>query len=498
MGLSKLVNKLKSHSVEDVPAADPAVGDSLLPQQLYRSRYHFGVNFGGCFVGEKWIFHGAFPDGTECELEAVQKGAKEDKDQFKAALEKRWSEYASEDDWAWLQDHGVTAVRVPLGYWHVDGGKYTHGTKFESYADVYSNAWTIFKQKFVEPAGKHNVGILVDLHAVPEGANGDAHSGEQRSGLAGFWSSSSSQKLAADALAFIARDLKSHDNIVGIQVVNEAEFSDSGLKQKSFYSRAINAIRQEDSGVPVVILDGWWPDRWVKWLQELQQDGRSVGVVLDHHCYRCFDDKDKQKPADKVIADLDGDLLTNLTDSGNGADFIVGEWSCVLDGSTWDRSNVDDAKRRDLVKEYGNKQLQLFEQRGAGLYFWTYKFEAGLGGEWDFRQMVDQGLSAPSVHVPDQAHLDEVLKTNLDGHVLYWDQNGGGEKFDHDRYKAGFVAAWNDGVAFAEKGALIGRRQAVKAARRAEHVAKQGQLKFLWEWDQGWDKGMEEFVLAAL
>lgn len=497
MGLSKLMDKIKSHSVADIPPAEPAVGGPLLSRQLYRTRYHFGVNFGGCFVGEKWIFHGAFPEGTECELEATQKGTKEDKNEFKAKLEKRWSDYASDADWSWLQDHGVTVVRVPLGYWHVDGGKYTSGTKFEPYADVYANAWTVFKKNFVEPAGNHNIGILVDLHAVPGGANGDAHSGEQRSGQAGFWASSSSQKVATDVLAFVARDLKPYDNIVGIQVVNELEFSDSGLKQKSFYARAINAIRQEDSSVPVVILDGWWPDQWAKWVQQHQQDGRSVGVVVDHHCYRCFDEKDKKKPADKVIADLDGDLLTNISDSGNGVDFIVGEWSCVLDGATWDRSHVDDAKRAELVKQYGHKQLQLISQRSAGLYFWTYKFEAGLGGEWDFRQMVEQGLAAPSVLVPDQACFDEALRANFDGHVHYWDANGGGGKFDHEQYKAGFSAAWDEGVAFAKHGALVGRRQAVKLARRAEHVGKQGKLEYLWEWDQGWDKGTEEFLRAA-
>lgn len=497
MGLSKLVNKLKSHSVADLVEAEPAVGGSLLPRQLYQTRYHFGVNFGGCFVGEKWIFHGAFPEGTECELEAVEEGTKNNQNDYKASLEKRWSEYATEDDWKWLHDHGVTAVRIPVGYWHVDGGKYTHATKFERYSDVYSNAWKIFKQKFVEPAASHNIGILVDLHGVPGGANGDAHSGEQRGGQAQFWDNDGYQKLATDALAFIARDLKHYDNIAGIQVVNEAQFSDSAKSQKSFYARAINAIRHEDASVPVVILDGWWPDQWVQWIQSEQKGDRSIGVVVDHHCYRCFDDKDKQKGADQVIDDLEGDLLTNLSDSGNGVDFMVGEWSCVLDGATWDRSHVDDAKRAEIVKRYGQKQLQLIFQRSSALYFWTYKFEAGLGGEWDFRHMVDHGLVAPSVKVPDQALFDEALKGNYDGHVNYWNQNGGGSKYDHDQYKAGFCAAWNEGLEFAKQGALVGRRQAVKLARRAEHVAKHGKLEYLWEWDQGWDKGMEEFSRAA-
>lgn len=494
MGISKIVDKLKAHSVHDAPAADAAVSGDLLDSQLCRTRFHFGVNFGGCFVLEKWIFHSIFPEGTEVELEAVAKGAKDDKKDYKKRLEAHWSDYASEDDWKWLQSQGVTAVRIPVGYWHVGGGKFTLGTKYEPYADVYSEAWNIFKSKFVEAAAKHQIAVLVDLHGLPGGANGEAHSGELSGGQAGFWNSLSFQKLAADAVAFIAKDLKRYSNIAGIQIVNEAEFSDSALKQKLYYMRALEAIRKEDGSIPVVILDGWWPDQWAKWVQEHQKDGRNLGIVVDDHCYRCFDEKDRAKSVPQIIEDLDGSVLTNLNDGGRGVDFMVGEYSCVVDGKSWEKS--DNGKRSELVEEYGAKQLRLFEQRaGAGLYFWTFKFEA-QGGEWDFREMAGRAVRPPKVQEPLLDKLEELLKTNFDQHVHYWDERGG--KYEHARYEAGFRAAWADGAAFARKGALVGRRQAVWAARRAEYVKKEGQLDWLWEWDQGWEKGMAEFVRAAL
>lgn len=503
MGLSKLVNKVKNHSISGLPSADPAVSGNPTKKQILQSRYNFGVNFGGCFVGEKWIFHDIFPEGTNCELEAVTKAVKDNKEQAKRKLEEHWTNYASDDDWKWLQDHGVTAVRVPIGYWNIDGGKFTKGTKFEKYGDIYSNSWDIFKQKFVEPAGKHNIGILVDIHGLPGGANGNDHSGETSGGKAEFWADSSAQKLMESALEFVAKDLTHYDNIVGIQVVNEAEFSDSALKQKAYYSAAVKAIRQHDKSVPIVISDGWWPDQIAKWVQEHQDAETSLGLVIDHHCYRCFDDKDKSKRAEQIIQDLEKDLLTNINDNGNGVDFMVGEWSCVLDGKTWEATGLDpndwgNLKRAEYVAKFGNQQQKLMAQRaGAGSYFWTYKFQSGNGGEWDFRQMEGKCFHAPSVKVPDDKKLQESLEANLSAHKKYWDGQNPKEKYEHERYEDGYKAAWNDGVAFAKAGALIGRRQAVKAARLHEHVKSKGSLHFLWEWQQGYDKGTEEFVKAT-
>lgn len=503
MGISRLVDKMKRHSVSGLPSADPAVSGTPTKKQIYQSRYNFGVNFGGCFVGEKWIFHRIFPDGTNCELEAVAKGAEDDKEGTKKLLEDHWISYVNDDDWKWLQDNGVTGIRVPLGYWNIDGGKYTKGTKFEKYADIYSESWNIFKKNFVEPAANHNIGVLVDIHGLPGGANGADHSGETSEGKAEFWGSSSSQKLMESALSFIAKDLSGYENIVGIQVVNESEFSDSALKQKSYYTAAINAIRKEDKSVPVIISDGWWPDQFAKWVQENQEADSSAGVVIDHHCYRCFDDKDKGKSADQVIQDLNQDLLTNISDDGSGVDFMVGEWSCVLDGQTWGNTGLDpedygNSKRAEIVAQYGQQQLDLMTQRaGAGTYFWTFKFESGNGGEWDFRQQLGKSFNAPRVSVPDESKLNESLDANFGAHSDYWNGQNPDEKYDHDRYKDGYVTAWNDGVTFAKAGSLIGRRQAVKAARLQEHIKDKGQLPFLWEWEQGYDKGVEEFVKAS-
>lgn len=504
MGLGKLVDKMKSHLIAAITPADDAIsaGKSPSKKEIYRTRFNFGPCFGGLFVLEQWLFPSLFPDGTHTELQAVEKNLKDKgKDEAQKILESHWTSYATDDDWKWLQSHGVTGIRIPIGYWNIDGGKYTKGTKFEKAAPVYANSWDIFKKHFIEPAAAHNIGVLVDVHGLPFGANGNDHSGESADGKAGFWSNSSAQNLVLDGLKFIAKDLQGYENISGIQVVNESEFSESATKQKAYYANAINVIRSVDKTVPVIISDGWWPDQWNKWVQENQKNG-NIGVVIDEHLYRCFDPRDKAKSAEQITHDLNGDFLTNLNDNGEGVDFMCGEWSCVLDGDTWAKSGLDpndygnDQRAKEVAKFGATEEALIFQRAGGGSYFWTFKFESGNGGEWDFHQQLDKSFKAPKVGVPDENKFKDLLHSNLSGHENYWKEQNAKEKYQFDRYKDGFTTGWNVSVEFAKQGSLLGRRQAIRSVFRNAYIKSKGDLPFQWEWDQGYDKGAEEFLNA--
>lgn len=492
--------KIKSKG-SNVTIAGPVVQPGKKPntRQIYQNRENFGVNLGACFVLEKWIYHELFGD-TSVELEAVKQLVKKSgKDEARDKFENHWKNYMNDGDWNWLQDHGVTAVRVPLGYWEIDGGKYAKHTKFEKYAkDVYKNAWSIFKSEFIEKANEKGIAVLIDIHGLPGGANGDSHSGEKEGGSAEFWGNQTLQLQMCDMMKFIAQDVKNYDNIAGIQIVNESEFANDPKRQRYYYGAAINLIREADSTIPVVISDGWWPDQWVKWVQEKQKDG-NIGVVIDHHVYRCASDDDKKKSPKQIINDLDGDVLTNLTDDGKGADFMIGEYSCVLDGQSWDKDNAN-AKRDDFVKDFGHKQIEVFDQRaGFGSFFWTFKFQAGNGGEWDFKTMTNNNVIVNPINfkgksVPDDGKRDEILNGEFEGHKRWWDENSPQETFEHDRYKEGFLAGWNDCKEFAQfNGSILGRKEAWKAARLQEHIKDKGKGKHLWEWEHGFDTAIRKF-----
>lgn len=487
----------------DLHPSGPVVQKGQKPSKkdIYRNRNNFGVNFGSCFVLEKWIYPSLFQEGGDTELEAVQNTIKhKGKEAAKEKLENHWNNYVTEDDWKWLQDNKVTSVRLPIGYWEVDGGQYTSGTQFEKVKDIYENAWSAIK-KIIEKANEYDISIVIGLHGLPGSVNGQDHNGEPSGGKANFWSNSSYQILACDMLKFIAHDLKDQENLVGIQVDNESEFSNDAKAQKKYYAAALNSIRELDSTIPVVISDGWWPNQWVKWIQKKQQNGLNLGYIVDDHVYRCFSDSDKNKSPQQIINELDKNVLTNLDNGGQGVDFMVGEYSCVLDEQSWSKDNAG-AHRDELVKQYGQKQLELFHQRATfGSYFWTFKFESGNGGEWDFKTMVGKGaISSPNPQgsdIPDESAAEKVLQPIFDEHVQYWNAQNSSEKYEHERYRKGFLDAWKDSIEFANfNNSLIGKKQAWKSTRFAEAINRDGESNFLWEWEQGFETGLAEFRKA--
>jgi aryl-phospho-beta-D-glucosidase BglC (GH1 family) len=79
-------------------------------------------------------------------------------------------------DWAFLRDRAkVTSVRLPIG-WFTLGPQFCSGTAFEPVAPVYTNQWA-WVRKYVQAAADHGIGVLLDLHALPGGANDQEHSG---------------------------------------------------------------------------------------------------------------------------------------------------------------------------------------------------------------------------------------------------------------------------------------------------------------------------------
>lgn len=79
-------------------------------------------------------------------------------------------------DWAFLRDTGkVASVRLPIG-WFTLGPRFCGGTPFEEYAAIYENAWPAVRS-YVDAAARHGIAVLLDLHALPGGANTNEHSG---------------------------------------------------------------------------------------------------------------------------------------------------------------------------------------------------------------------------------------------------------------------------------------------------------------------------------
>ncbi|CEP61185.1 17-beta-hydroxysteroid dehydrogenase-like protein LALA0_S02e08636g [Lachancea lanzarotensis] len=486
--LKRKVKDLKS-SNDDENVPEFSGPGEVSKREIYRNRYNFGVNFGSLFVQESYIYHSLFSEGGGNEYEAVSAlVAKSSSDEVAKKLQKHYASYVTDQDWEWLQkEAGVTAIRLPIGYWHVDNGAYiADKMKFHKLKSIYQAAqpWDAV-HKIVKKAAEYNIGILVDIHGVPGGANGDAHSGESNNGQASFFTTSDFvSSVVDDIVPFIAKDLcQPNENVIGLQVINEAAFSDSAKPEKKFYSKVINAVLSVDDTLPVVISDGWWPQQWADWLDE---NNLANSVVIDSHVYRCFSDSDKQKTAGEIVNDLPQSV--NL--SNDKADYMVGEFSCVLDGQTWDKTKES---REEWVRKLGQAQVGVFQDKASwGWFFWTFKFQEGDGGEWGFQPMINSGALPKRPRV-DPNIDDSKVQQIVDDHVNYW-KDKGGDKFEHWRFEEGLKTAISDIRAFNEfDHSRVGRTHFFKSLRKSQHTSDKGDGEYVWEWEQGYDQGLAVF-----
>ncbi|KAK9326040.1 glycoside hydrolase superfamily [Lipomyces orientalis] len=486
MVLDKLKSKFESKIEKAIggtsirPPPYPSLPASR--REIFKYRLQVGTNIGGWFMLEKWLapsLHSSNKSSDDSELAAVSASVKDiGLDRTRAKWDHHYDSFLNDEDWTWLAKAHVNAIRVPLGY-YVLGAAFVRGTPFVEVAGVYENAWAKYKG-MLELARTHNIGVLVDLHAVPGGANADSHSGVSGGGK--FFSSSLHVSLALECIEYIAREVKDYDNVIGIQVVNEASY---GAAAEKYYVHAAQKIREIDPTQIIVISDGWDRGKYAEFVKD------KPGMLVDTHVYKCFSEADKCNAPNQLVAAAAMEWLDTT--------MIVGEFSCTLDTQTWNRVSKSD--RAKFRAEYGRVQFNRFAQNSAGFYFWTFKFEQGSGGEWDYREMVNSGCIPIYERTKHKvtSNGEQESRLAVQAHAAYWDSQVKGEKMEHSRYQDGFLTGWRDAAQFwAEDESRIGQRTSWKNARVQQHVQKNGNSKYLWEFEQGFDTGTQALLQSVL
>jgi aryl-phospho-beta-D-glucosidase BglC (GH1 family) len=489
--------------------APPTVLDVL------RYRYHHGTNVGSIFVVEKWLFSSMFPPSARggSELDAVTQSIRTiGLAATRAKWQGHWARAVSDVDFHWLvHEAKCTSLRLPVGHFTL-GKAFCADTPFEPVADVYVGAWDAVRD-VVRRARAWGVGVLLDFHALPWGANRDAHSGSS-SGRAEFWGNKKAMDLATRCILFVVREIRQGlDGVVGLQLVNEALRDAEGMY--AWYEDVLAQVCAVDATLPVYVSDGWDLERALKWA-----NGRRKGnpVVVDTHMYYTFSDADRSQSPQQIIskipralAELDG-KEGSVSDRGAGQ-IVVGEYSCVLDGKTW--AKVRPEEKDYFVKEFGQAQTRRWRQRAGGSYFWTLKMDWMDGGEWGFVEQTKKGnitpplwLTIPKEEVrrrvsEAQTRRGELHEAALRSHIDYWNRTTQGKKFEHERYGQGWDIGFSDAECFFEMrtngylgtearggGDRIGCLD-IWVQKRLRESGQRGE--FAWEWEHGFRAGIAAF-----
>ncbi|KAF2210973.1 glycoside hydrolase family 5 protein [Cercospora zeae-maydis SCOH1-5] len=495
------------------------------PQDIFRYRYHHGTNLGSIFIQERWLTPSMFPGDSSnypgsSELAAAEANIKTlGIEAAKQKFSSHWRDFTTDADLDYLRDVAkCTTVRLPIGYFSL-GPAFCKGTPFEHVAGLYEGSWAAVKD-LVKRLYSRGIGVLIDLHGLPGGANAQEHSGTN-SGKAEFWGKKGKKNrdFGTRVVCFVAKEMKAMEGVAGVQIVNESEWEAEGMYE--WYEEVLREVGRMDADVPIYVSDGWNLERALTWSQKKNvtlRGFRTNPVVVDTHLYWCFDAKDVNKsPYDTIgeawerLRELEG-KEGSVHDRG-AAQVVVGEYSCVLAEEAWQKGNG--ATKEELVTKFGNAQSQRFQHRAGGSFFWTYKMDWMPGGEWGFQQMTDQGaiLPPPSLTLAQEDVLTRTAnaRSQCDGrkgntwgtHCHYWDSTHPGH-YEHWRFEKGFEQGWNDALAFfnykaqhcaSRGGDKIGMLDLWVLKRLCE--SGQGGQQFAWEWEVGFRQGVGAFYEAV-
>lgn len=441
-------------------------------------------------------------------------------DATRSKWEHHWATAVTDDDFGWLVNNArCNMIRLPIGYFTL-GPSFCDNTPFSGDpAQVYVNGWSAVKT-FVQRCFNHGIGVLIDLHAVPGGANGEIHSGTS-SGRADLWGNAANLALAQRCHVFMAQEIASMDGVIGLQLCNEAESAAPGMYE--WYDSVIGAINAVNDTLPIYLSDGWDLGPAITYIQR-KNSQVSNAIIIDTHKYYTFSDFDRSQSPQQILGRLPGELgeLTgkdgNVYDNG-AASVFVGEYSCVLDQKTWDK--VAPTDRPQLTKAFGEAQSRRWQQRASGSAFWTFKMDWMDGGDWGFKQQVDDGaivpplaflISAQDVRYKLSSAASKrgpLLAAAVAAHVDFWTRTAPGQHFEHERFGRGWELAWGDALAFfrarvdgrlpggGNGGDKLGGLDVWVQKRMGEAGEGKGQTAFGWEWEQGFRKGVGDFYGAV-
>ena len=327
-----------------------------------------GVNFGGWLVLERWMTPRLFR-GTEAkdEYSFMQTAG------AAAKIEQHRNTFITEDDFRWLSENGYNAIRIPIGYWILDGdGPYLPCIERLDWA--------------VRMAANYDIKVLICLHGAPGSQNGRDHSG--RIGKANWYRNSAYRQQTIDLLARLSKRYRSQAAVWGIELLNEPEAWRKPWILRQFYRRAYQVIQSTArTGLTTVFSDGFMP----RMMSGAIKATPNYPVMMDTHWYHFFTPRWAQRLLPlKLYRWHLGQRVKLLTRLSKKQPIIMGEWSGVIGSEALSRYQT--ARHQALMQVHLREQQALFS-RLEGWFYWSYKTQDR--GIFHFRSMVEDGHTEP-------------------------------------------------------------------------------------------------------
>lgn len=285
-------------------------------------------------------------------------------------LREHWSTYIVEDDFKFFASSGLTAVRIPVGWWIASDpsppAPYVGGS-----LQALDNAFRW--------AEKHELGVIVDLHAAPGSQNPWEHS-SSRDGTQEWGTTDASIAQTVQVIDFLASRYATSPRLLAVELLNEPLAPGATLDSLTRYYRdGYAAVRKHAPAAYVVMSNRLSSGNSTELLRFA---GRGFpGAVVDVHYYTVFNSLfgnfTAQQNIDFVRTNFSGELAAVTTRDGPLT--FVGEWV-----AEW---KVPNATKEEYQK-YAAAQMNVYGQATFGWAYWTAK---NANNHWDLEWMIRNG-----------------------------------------------------------------------------------------------------------
>ncbi|KAF5442427.1 hypothetical protein F2P56_035085 [Juglans regia] len=284
-------------------------------------------------------------------------------------MREHWSTYIVEDDFKFISQNGLNAVRIPVGWWIASDPTPPRpyvGGSLKALDNAFS--W----------AQKYGLNIIIDLHAAPGSQNGWEHS-SPRDGSQEWGKTDENIQQTVAVIDFLTARYAKSPSLYAVELINEPLAPGASLEMvNKYYKAGYDAVRKHSSTAYVVMSNRLGQ---IDTRELFPLASGLMGSVIDLHYYNLFstifDNLTVQQNIDYVYINRTQEL-TYVTTS-NGPLTFIGEWV-----AEW---KVQGASKEDYQR-YAKAQLDVFGRATFGWSYWTLK---NVNNHWSLEWMIKNG-----------------------------------------------------------------------------------------------------------
>ncbi|KAF3951398.1 hypothetical protein CMV_022943 [Castanea mollissima] len=266
-------------------------------------------------------------------------------------MQDHWNTYITEEDFRFMSSNGLTAVRIPVGWWialdPTPPKPFVGGS-----LKALDNAFTW--------AQKYGMKVIVDLHAVQGSQNGNENSGT-RDGYQEWGASDINDTVAV--IDFLAKRYANNPSLAALELMNEPLAPGVTLDNlKNYYESGYCAVRKYTPSAYVILsnrLGNADPTELLSFA------GNFNYVVIDVHFYNLYSDEFSNMTVQQNIDYIFNQRASalNTVTTSNGPLSFVGEWTAEF--------AISGASMQDY-QNFAKAQMDVYGCATFGWAYWAY------------------------------------------------------------------------------------------------------------------------------